>query len=139
MKKSRLLSKIAAESRKHKFDSNTILNRTINNLVEGKTVDKRELYIEQLLTLLASDSYTINLLATSGHTFDDIRKIISRLELTGAGQLIKGHYVAVSSIAFLSHLRIILEHWDGKNFKIENLDSHNSNLKIADYLLQSFK
>ncbi|MBL0310455.1 MAG: hypothetical protein IPP77_12500 [Bacteroidetes bacterium] len=108
-------------------------------MTQGKTLNKREVYIEQLLTLLANDRPTNHLLAEYGRTFDDIRKIISKLELIGAGQVVKGHYVAVSSIAFLGQLRNILQNWDGENFQIDNLDSYNSNMKMASNLIQSFE
>ena len=108
-------------------------------MAHGKTMKKRELYTEQLLTLLANDKHTTDLLTQYKRTFDDIRKIITKLEIIGAGQIVKGHYVPVSSISFLQQLHTILEHWDGENFKIEDLDSHNSNLKMAYHLIQSFE
>lgn len=138
-KKSKLLSKIATESNQKHFDANDILNQAIQNITRGKTLNKRELYIEQLLTLLAKDIHTTNLLAEYGKTFDDVRKIISQLELFGAGQIVKGHYVAVSSIAFIKQLQFILQHWNGENFMIENLDSKNSNMKVVYILIRSFE
>jgi len=116
-----------------------MLSQTIKSMTQGKTLNKRELYVEQLLTLLANDKHTTNLFTDYGMTFNDIRKIISKLELTGAGQIVKGHYVAVSSVAFLEQLRVILERWDGENFKIDNLDSRNSNMKMTYHLIQSFE
>lgn len=141
LKKSKLLSKIATESNFNykDFDAEAYFNQTLKNLAKGKEPSKHDIYIDELLTLLAKDTQTTNLLKSHGRTFDDIRKIISLLESTGAGQIVKGHYVPVSSIAFLGQLRIILEHWDGENFKIENLDAYNSNLKISHYLIQSFE
>lgn len=127
------------ESNQKRFDANDILSQTIQNITQGKTLNKRELYIEQLLTLLASDIHTTNLLAEYGKTFDDLRKIISKLELFGAGQIVKGHYVAVSSIAFLKQLRFILQHWNGENFVVENLDSKNSNMRTSSILIRSFE
>jgi hypothetical protein len=138
-KKSKLLSKIANEARPKSFDAHDLLDQTIKSMTQGKTLSKRELYTEQLLTLLASDKHTTNLLTQHKRTFDDIRKVIAKLEITGAGQIVKGHYVPVSSIAFLEQLRTILENWDGENFKIEDLDFHNSNLKLAHHLIQSFE
>ena len=108
-------------------------------MTHGRKLNKQELYVDQLLTLLANDKHTTNLLAEYGNTFDDIRKIISKLELTGAGKVVKGHYVAVSSIAFLGQLRFILQHWNSEDFRIENLDSRNSNMKMAYNLIQSFE
>lgn len=138
-KKSRLLSKIANESLPKPFNANDFLSQTMKSMAQGKTMDKRQLHIETLLTLLASDKHTTNLLTQHKRTFDDIRKIISRLEIIGAGQVVKGHYVPVSSISFLAQLHTILEFWDGENFKIDNMDSHNSNLEMANYLIQSFE
>ena len=108
-------------------------------MTQGKEFNKRELYFEQLVTLLVNDKHTSDLLTEYGKNFDDIRKIISKLELTGAGQIVRGHYVAVSSIAFLGQLRVILQHWDGENFQIDNLDSRNSNIKMVNNLIQSFE
>lgn len=138
-KKSRLLSKIAAESASKPFDISEFLNQEIKNRVQGKTLSKRELYIEQLLSLLSTDKYTAKLLAQYGKTFDDVRKIIDVLESNGAGQVIKGHYIPISSIAFLKQLQTVLQHWDSENFKIDNLDAYNSNVKMAYYLVQSFE
>jgi hypothetical protein len=138
-KKSKLLSKIAREAHPKSFNANNLFNQTVKGIIQGKTMSKRELYTEQLLTLLASDKYTTNLLTDYKRTFDDLRKIINLLEITGAGQIVKGHYVPVSSISFLEQLRLILENWDGENFKIENFDTHDSNLKIAHHLIQSFE
>ncbi|OQP49535.1 hypothetical protein A4D02_28495 [Niastella koreensis] len=92
-----------------------------------------------MFTLLASDRHTTNLLAEYGKTFDDLRNIIVKLELLGAGQIVKGHYVAVSSIAFLKQLRFILQHWKGEDFMVENFDSKNSNMKVVYILIRSFE
>lgn len=138
-KKSRLLSKIAAESKPTRFDVNEMVNQTIKSVTQGKTLNKRELYIEKLLALLSNDKHTTDLLTNYKRTFDDIRKIINKLELNGAGQIIKGHYVAVSSIAFLEQLQTILEYWDGEEFQIDDLDTYNSSLKIIDHLIQTFE
>jgi hypothetical protein len=139
LRKSKILSKVASASNKKHLNANELLGQTIKNMNQGRTLSKRELYIEQLLTLLASDRHTTDLLSAFGRTFDDIRKIISKLEVNGAGQIVKGHYVAVSSVAFLRQLRFILEHWDGENFMIDNLNTPNSNIKMAYNLIQSFE
>ena len=138
-KKSKLLSKIAKEANPKSFNANNLFNQTVKSVIQGKTMSKRELYTEQLLTLLASDKHTTNLLIDYKRTFDDLRKIINLLEFSGAGQIVKGHYVPVSSISFLEQLRVILEYWDGENFKIDNFNTHDSNLKIALHLIQSFE
>jgi len=137
-KKSKLLSKIAAHSGQNSFDAGEFLNDTIKSHFQGTTLSKREIYIEQLLTLLASDKGTTTLLAEHRKSFNDVRNIIKKLESAGAGQIVKGQYVAVSSIAFLKQLRIVLQHWDGDNFRIGDLNSHDSSLKMAYHLIESF-
>lgn len=131
-KKSRLLSLIASETQKP-FDAKELVN-----IMLEKTPDKRELYIGRLFVLLARDKYTIGLLAAYGRDFDDMRKIIRILEQAGAGRIVKGHYVAVSSVAFVKQLAFALEYWDGENFKFEELDSYGSNLHVALCLIASF-
>ncbi len=138
-KKSKILSKIAFEYREKPFDINNFINNTIKNAAQGKTMTKRELYIEELFSLLATDESTLTLLNNYKRNFDDLRKIIKTLELNGGGQIIKGHYIPISSISFLEQLKLILEYWDGENFKIENHDNYNSNLKMTHFLIQSFE
>jgi len=132
-KKSNLLGKIARESQKQRDP------KALMEMLDGKRANKKQEYIKELLNLLSKDSYTTDLLSKHGRTFDDLLKIIKLLEATGAGQVIRGHYVPVSSIAFLGQLRDILEHWNGEHFVVDDLDTQSSNLKISQYLLHSFQ
>jgi len=138
-KKSKLLSKIAFEYREKPFNANRFMEDLVKNTVQGKTMSKRELYIEELFSLLATDKFTLTLLKHYKRNFDDLRIIIKTLELNGGAQIVKGHYIPTSSISFLEQLKIILEYWDGENFKIDNHDCYDSNLKITHYLIQSFE
>jgi len=138
-KKSQLLSKIAKESKKINSISTNYSNNIIPNVGNVKPLTKFEFYLEKLLSLLAQDKHTTDLLAESGRTFEDLRKLIKKLEIVGAKQIINGHYVPVSSIAFLQQLNIILSHWNGEDFTIGDYDARNSNMKIANQLIKSFE
>ena len=71
-KKSRLLAKIAAESRPKRME--------VNGASLAKNLFVRHQYIEQLFALLATDKHTVDLLKLHNSSFDDLRKIISKLE-----------------------------------------------------------
>ncbi|AEW00160.1 hypothetical protein Niako_3872 [Niastella koreensis GR20-10] len=45
-KKSNLLSKIATEFSRKRFDANDTLSQTIKTITQGKTLNNQELYIE---------------------------------------------------------------------------------------------
>ena len=137
-KKSKILSRIRKAVESRKFDPQSILENAMKSAVSGKTMSDKELYSEELLTLLSNDKATTNLLADYKLKFDDLRIMISTLEQHGAGQIVKGHYVPVSSIAFIDTLNVLCNYWDGENFKVEEYDIYNSNLMIANQMLQSF-
>jgi len=137
-KKSRVLKKICITQQSSNFKGEDLLNKIIKNTVYGETKSEKEILIEELLTLLSTDSKTLEILEHHHKKFDDLRNIIVKLELFGAGQIIKGHYVPVSSIAFLDTLNILLSYWDGENFSIKDYDNQDSNTLIASKMLQSF-
>ena len=95
-KKSKILSRIRKAVESRKFDPQSILENAMKSAVSGKTMSDKELYTEELLTLLSNDKATTNLLADYKLKFDDLRIMISTLEQHGAGQIVKGHYVPVS-------------------------------------------
>ena len=132
-KKSKLLSKISKE-----YSKDSIFGKAMNNQVIGNTMEDKKVYLEQLLLLLSKDTAPTTLLKYYNKSFDDIKNIIENLELNGAGQIRNGHYIPISSIAFLDTLQIVLEHWNIDTFKIENLDSHNSNLSMSNFMLTKF-
>jgi hypothetical protein len=131
IKKSILLSKISKEYNFKSFSIEKMIQSSINN--------NKNVLLEKLFELLKSDKKTTQLLSLYNRDFNDIRKIITVLEKTGAGQIVKGHYVPISSVSFLAQLEFILSNWDGENFKIHNLDENNSNMKVSYILLQSFE
>ena len=138
-KKSQLLSQIAKESKRINSVSTNSSNITIPNKSDVKSVNKFEFYVDKLFSLLLKDEQTTSMLVESGRNVDDLRKIIKKLEIIGAKQIVNGHYVPVSSIAFLKQLKIILSHWNGENFMIGDYDARNSNMKIAYQLIKSFE
>ena|SRR5690606_26332320 len=133
LKKSKLISKIAKES---VLGNNT--NYLIDNLINEK-LNQKEIYIEELLKLLSEDKFTLELLKKYNRSFIDLKEIINVLEINGAGQIVRGHYVPVSAISFIDSLEIILMYWTGENFKVKDFDNYNSNLFIANKMISHFK
>lgn len=138
LKKSKILAKLRKEVESIKFNTQSISEDAINDTIKGKAINSKELYIEELLTLLSEDRATINLLAEYKLKFDDLKVMISTLEQHGAGQVVKGHYIAVSSIAFIKELNILCSYWENDGFKIEHKSTPESNDTIAYWMLQSF-
>lgn len=137
LKKSKILAKIRTES-ETPFNTHEVVGSVIKEITSHNTMSNKQFYFEKLLALLKTDLQTINILQKYNRNFDDLRRIVNVLERTGAGKIVKGHYVAISAIAFVSQLRAILQYWNGENFLIEDLDSFNSNLKMTNYLISSF-
>tara|TARA_R110001606_G_C15348411_1_gene647339 strand:- start:658 stop:1098 length:441 start_codon:yes stop_codon:yes gene_type:complete len=137
-KKSKILRRIRKAVELRKFDAQSILENAMKSAASGKTMSDKDLYTEELLTLLSKDKATINLLADYKLKFDDLRSMIYTLEQHGAGQVVKGHYVAVSSIAFIDTLNILCNYWENGEFKIEDKSKSESNDAMAYQMLQSF-
>lgn len=133
LKKSRLLSKIRKASEGKGFDALGLLDSAMKESVSGK-----ELYTEELLSLLSEDEGTSLLLIEWGIGFADLRNMISILKLSGAGQIVNGHYVPVSAIAFLDTLNLLCSCWNEDGFDIEGKTRQESNQIIALKMLQSF-
>ncbi len=119
IKRSQLLSKVSAAA-KHHDDI------------------RLEKYLGQLMSLLKSDSTTRQLLSKYHRSFDDLRQIIFTLENHGASQVIKGHYVPVSSIALPKKLESILSRWNGTAFEMPLMGPYHSNLYLAYDMNHSF-
>ena len=137
-KKSKILTKIRKAVESRKFDAQNIFENAMKNAVSGTTMTEKELYTEELLTLLSKDKFTTNLLEEFNLKFDNLRDIIRILELSGAGQIVKGHYVAVSSIAFIDTLKVLCHYWKDDGFEIEGKSKKESNDIMAYQMLQSF-
>ncbi len=138
LKKSKILAKIRKAVQSRKFDAQSILENVMKSAVSGKTMSKKELYTEELLTLLSKDKATTNVLLEYNLKFDNLREMISTLEQHGAGQIVKGHYVAVSAVAFIDTLNVLCNYWDNGGFKIEEKSQSESNDLMAYQMLQSF-
>ena len=136
LKKSKLLSKIRAEKQKK---SSSYVEDLLNDVVKGKTLSKAEIKIEELLNLLYEDETYRIVLENHNAKISDVRKIIETLESNGAAQVVKGHYVPVSSIAFYDSLDLALSYWNKEAFKIEDLDAYNSNLTMSAQMIKSFE
>ena len=130
-KKSKILSRIA------KNETQSIDLSNLTKSMGSKSKIRTEL-MNDLFNLLEKDIQTDQLLKHYNCDFEDLRKIITTLEVNGAGQLIKGHYVPFSAISFLDTLQILLQYWNGENFQVNDFDEYNSNLFISNKMLTSF-
>jgi hypothetical protein len=138
LKKSKILIKIRKAVQSRKLDAHSILENVIKSAVNGKTMSEKEVYTEELLTLLSKDKATTDLLMKYNLKFDNLRDMISILEQHGAGQIVKGHYVAISAIAFIDTLNVLCNYWHNDGFNIEEKSQSESNNFIAYKMLQSF-
>lgn len=132
LKKSNILSKITIEYQK-KLDIKSLISNTVSG-----NKSQKEILLQKLFDLLSKDKHTVELLKKHNCDFPDLKKIIEVLELNGAGQIVKGHYVPISAISFLDTLNILLTYWDKENFKVDEYDTYNSNLAITNKMLNSF-
>jgi len=138
LKKSKILTKIRKAVQNRKLDANSIFERAMKTTERGKVQNDKDIYIQKLISLLSKDEPTLAILKHHNKNFYDVRKIIENSELNGAGQIVKGHYVAVSAIAFGDTLNLLCEYWNEDGFDIEEKDRKNSNETIAYQMLQSF-
>jgi len=138
LKKSKILAKIRKAVESRSIEPQSYIESAMKKAVSGGTMSEEELYIEDLLTLLLKDKTTTKLVAEYNLKFDDLRSMISNLEQNGAGQLVKGHYVAVSSIAFIDTLNVLCNYWNIDGFDIEGKSRVESNQIMAYQMLKSF-
>lgn len=138
LKKSKILAKITKDRSTNKFDSATLLTNTLYQATGKAQLGEYQVLKNNLFKLLSNDRATTVLLGSHSRTFDDLDKIIKVLEVSGAGGVSRGHYIPVSSVAFLNTLKFLLAHWDGENFQLDGLDSNNSNLKVANIMAGQF-
>ena len=138
LKKSKILAKIRKAVQNRKLDANSMIERVMKAAEHGKIQNEKDIYTEELLSLLSKDEPTLAILKHHNKNFNDLRKIIRNLEKNGAGQIVKGHYVAVSAIAFGDTLNFLCKHWNNDGFDIENEDRENSDQIVAYQMIKSF-
>ena len=74
----------------------------ISNIIEG--VDERELLLEEFLDFCEADEGVKKAMVGESISRNDLKRIYERLVMAGLGQWIKGHYVALSTIAYFEPL-----------------------------------
>lgn len=72
-------------------------------------VDPKDQALEEFLDLCESDEGVLKVVNEFKLTRIDLKRIYIRLNAAGLGQYIKGHHVALSSIAYYEPLRYIVE------------------------------
>ena len=138
LKKSKILTKIRKAVENQEFDADSVIKQAMKTAVQGKIQNDKDIYIEELLSFLSKDEITLTILKKHTKNFNDVRNMIGNLELNGAGQIIKGHYVAVSAVAFGDTLDFLCEHWNKDGFDTQADNRKNSNQIVAYKILQSF-
>ncbi len=81
----------------------------ISNFRNEKIEKKREQALEDYLDLCENDPSVKQVLSESKLTRNNLRDIYQALLSNGAGQWVKGHYVALSTIAYAQPLKLYLE------------------------------
>jgi hypothetical protein len=74
----------------------------VSNMVEG--FDEREQLLEEFLDLCEADEGVKKAMAGESLSRADLKRIYKRLVIAGLGQWIKGHYAALSTIAYFEPL-----------------------------------
>ncbi len=101
----------------------------MSNLTSGK--DEKGDALEEFLDLCEDDDGVVKIMAQYNLKRDDLKEIYKKLIAIGLGQWIKGHYAALSTIAYYEPLLFVveserrgvpfmevvgglLEYWDGR-------------------------
>ena len=96
-----------------------------------KTGKNKDQALDNFLDLCESDDGVIKVMENYDLTRDDLKEIYVLLEINGLGQWVKGHYAALSTIAYLEPLLfyveatqqnislreityVLLEYWEGR-------------------------
>ena len=95
--------------------------------------------LEKLMDLCYSFDLTRDVISKYGVDRTYLKRLYHRLLSLGAGQYVRGHFVAASCFAFASPLEFILGHYDGENFSIRGYDDYNSGLFISFKLVEYFR
>ena len=82
--------------------ANDVVATFMQSLNDGSSEKERNL--EQFFDLCESDQEIKKVMQTEGLSRSDLKQIFMRLRAAGLGQWIKGHYVALSTIAYAEPL-----------------------------------
>jgi hypothetical protein len=82
----------------------------VGSLLRG--ADERRNAEEELYDLVESNQHLRKIMARHGATRDVLRELYRKLQVTGAGQWAKGHYVSASALAFGATLEFLLTNTD---------------------------
>jgi hypothetical protein len=99
----------------------------------------QEKLITELIKLAKIDDNVAAVIEKMGATDRDLQDIYHMLQSNGAGQYASGHYVAASSLVYWQPLYFLLYHFDKGQFKIKDYDNRNSQLFIANRLIEYFQ
>lgn len=106
---------------------------TVNELFEA--ANRKQLAEEQLYDLVEQDQYLRAIMTTHGATRDTLKTIYNILLKSGAGQWVRGHWVAASALAFGASLEFLLTATDSTE-KVGGRDAWNA---VAFELVEYFE
>ena len=110
LKKSRKLAKLQKRIHPPNETANDIVNEIVKNMRGGGGNRRRkEQYLEEFLDLCVSDEGVKAVIDQYGLDKNDLREIYSNLLFGGLGQYIKGHFVALSTIAYYEPLLYVVK------------------------------
>jgi hypothetical protein len=107
------------------------MSALVTGALNPKAAAAREAAIEEFLSLCESDDGVKQVMQIEGLTRADLKNLYQRLATAGLGQWMKGHYAALSTIAYVEPLQFavrapkqgmqwshvvfgLMEYWEGK-------------------------
>ena len=110
LKKSRKLAKLQRQIHPPNETANDMVNEALKDMLGGGgNRRQRERYLEEFLDLCVSDKGVKAVIDKYGLDKDDLREIYSNLLIGGLGQYIKGHFAALSTIAYHEPLLYVVK------------------------------
>lgn len=107
-------------------------------LAHGSWEEEQE-YLEKLIDLCFEDKYIKIYLEESGISRGILKSLYYKLSQNGAGQFVDDHYVAASSLVYVTTLDFIFDYFIDGRFIVNSLDDRDSSLLISNRLILYFK
>jgi hypothetical protein len=109
IKKSKKLAKLQRVISPPKITMGKVDDDFINDLISSFRSDEPRKALEEFIDLCVSDEKIKHLMYEHNISRDGLKDIYHSLARSGAGQWVKGHYAALSSIAYSEPLAFYLE------------------------------
>jgi len=127
-----LFQSIKKTSKLRKISKKLGKSLDFSNLLESIMDKSKDDAEEELLELCVSDSTLKSILDTHHVSKEELREIYHQLLYDGAGQWVRGHYVAASALAYQQTLEYLLQS------KKQDIQSSGNRMQITVRLIQYF-